>query len=93
MEDGRAQMRPVAFCEALKKMFDEVLQNACDRSVANAKHVVVELGDARVAVANDGATIPIAVHPDWDGQYVAEGVFTRFGSGTNFDDSLERQGL
>ena len=67
-----------------------MLQNACD--VKGCKSVVVELCDDHVAVANDGATIPIEVHADWGGQYIAEGVFTRFGSGSNFDDAADRQG-
>jgi len=109
--DGRAQRCDVLYCEALVKMFDEIVQNACDNSVSGKKKtkcIRVAVTADSVTVSNDGSTIPIDVHTDDDGnvdwwvagpdgtpvgQRTPEGVFTRFGSGANFNDALERQSI
>ncbi len=95
-EGGRACLKVVTHCEALKKLVDEVLQNACDNAVdplrplPRTKTVAVELKPDCVAVHNDGATIPIEKHAQW-GDWIASVIFSHFGSGSNLDDEQERQ--
>lgn len=96
-EGGKAVHRSVLHCQALKKMFDEVVQNACDnavdaqRQLPRTKVIAIELYADRVVVGNDGSTIPIEKHEAWD-DWIASVIFSHFGSGSNFDDDQERQG-
>ena len=78
---------------ALLKIFDEILVNAAD-SYARDKSMTtlkVTMTDFSVTVFNDGASIPIDVHPT-EKCHVPELIFGHLLAGENFDDSEDRFG-
>jgi DNA topoisomerase-2 len=94
--EGKAVRETVMYCEAAKKLFDEVLNNSTDNTTrarpgAPTTGIVVQVEPNKVVISNNGRTIPIEPKPEWDGQFIAEGLITRFGSSENFDDTVDRQ--
>jgi DNA topoisomerase-2 len=90
IEDGAAVRREIAASPALLKIFDEILVNAADSRARDASMTTlkVTVTDQTVSVWNDGATIPVAMHPE--GCYVPELIFGHLLTGENYDDALER---
>ena len=93
---GSVQATADGFCEAAKKMFDEVLQNACDNTTTTrpgkpTTHIDVTISTETICIVNDGRTIPIEQKADWNNQWIIEGLITRWGSSENFNDDIQRQ--
>jgi DNA topoisomerase-2 len=92
-EGGAVALRcaPVAYVPALYKLYDEVVSNALDASVKDAtvKHIAVTIGARALGVRNDGAGIPVEVHPA-TGLYVPQLIFSELHAGENFSEDEER---
>lgn len=78
-------VRTVLLAEALRKIFDEVVQNAFDNVKHGTRRVAVRVGDDdSITVCNDGATLALEPSKQDPAVYVPEMVFTRFLTGSNF---------
>ena len=88
----RMTRRQLLYSPALLKIIDEILVNAADnrhRSKGMSYiHISAEFKGKklRISVENDGATIPLEVHPK-EKMYVPELIFGNLLTGSNFDDS------
>lgn len=86
-----ARRATVEFVPALLKLFDEVVTNALDAATKDptVTNISVSLGDDFMSVRNNGAGMPVGVHPE-HGIPLVEMVFGHLNTGTNFDESEER---
>ncbi len=92
LDDTIMQRKRVLLCEGLKKIIDEITQNAMDnfdteRPGKPATKVALYMNDTHVIVCNNGRTIPFDVAKGKTIR-IPEMVFSRFGSGSNFDDDV-----
>ena len=84
--------KQLLYSPALLKIVDEILVNAADNRHRGENmsyidiSVVIKKKQLEITVENDGATIPIAMHPK-ENMYVPELIFGNLLTGTNFDDS------
>ena len=90
-DDGVMLERDVEYSPAFLKIFDEILVNAADNRVRGTRRIEVSLDQVRgrVTVSNDGAGLPVVLHPS-EGVYIPELVFGHLLTGSNFDDSSGR---
>ncbi|KAH9249528.1 hypothetical protein BASA81_012701 [Batrachochytrium salamandrivorans] len=80
------------YVPAMVKVFDEVLVNACDNAIrdpANTKSIAVEFDGKTFTVENDGAGIPILMHPK-EQLFIPEMVLGHLLTGSNFDKSQDK---
>ena len=96
--DGRRTMvlePSLPFIPGLYKIFDEIVVNALDQVYRLGKKgvgridVSVDSATGVIEVSNDGAGLPVEVHPE-HGCYVPELIFGHMLTSTNYDDSEER---
>lgn len=89
---NRMTRKQLLYSPALLKIVDEILVNAADNRHRGENMSYIDISVAikkkqlEISVENDGATIPIAMHPR-ENMYVPELIFGNLLTGTNFDDS------
>ena len=94
LSEKNAMIKRSAFISpALLKIFDEILVNAADSYARNKSMTTlkVTMTDYSVTIFNDGASIPIDMHPT-EKCHVPELIFGHLLAGENFDDSEDRFG-
>lgn len=97
-EGKRMEKRRVEYIPGLAKIFGEILGNAIDHwirqkdgdSPVKSIKVSVDRESGVVSVANDGAGIEVAKHPEHDDIYIPELIFGNLLTSTNYDDDVER---
>ena len=97
--DGGVRPRTVTVhaSPALLKLFDEVVQNACDNAQRDSTQRLIHARaaeDGTFSVHNDGRGIPIRLWATPEGEssahYLPEVLFGELLSGENFDDTAAR---
>ena len=93
-EDGKYKLItiPVECSQALVKFIDEAIVNSIDnqrRDLSQKFIKVAILENGEITVSNDGATVPIQKQ-DGTGLWKPTVVFSKFLSGSNFDDTESR---
>ena len=90
--DGRFEERDVRYVPALLKIFDEIFSNSIDESKRNKKldtiKVEIDRGKGSISVYDNGG-IPVVIHKDAK-MYVPTLIFSKLRTGSNFDDSEQR---
>ena len=81
---------------ALIKIFDEILSNSVDEhkrpgSTLNTIKVNIDVETGQISIWDNGG-IPVVIHKDTN-QYVPEMIFSNLRTGSNFDDSDDREGV
>lgn len=81
---------------ALIKIFDEILSNSVDEhkrpnSKLNTIKVTINRDNGQISIWDNGG-IPVVIHQD-SKQYVPEMIFSNLRTGSNFDDSDDREGV
>jgi len=106
-ESNKMVKETLKYNAGLYKIFDEILTNSVDHSIRlksfqendpdkkinllkNIK-VNIEKDTGIISVFNDGDGLDIILHPDHK-IYIPELIFGNLLSGTNYDDSIEREG-
>lgn len=87
----------VAVPPGLTQIVLEVLTNAWDhakRPGTHVKNIWVTMEDATglITVKNDGAGIPVRPHTQFPDLYLPSVLFSMYKSGSNFDDTVQREG-
>lgn len=73
------------------KIFDEILMNAIDNiNRGKTKNIDVKITKDYFEIVNDGNSIPIQHYSNDDKRYIPEVIFTQPRSGSNFDDTKQR---
>lgn len=93
-ETKKMERRNISVIPALVKIFSEILDNAIDESrrhpdILDWIRVTIE-DDGSISVADNGAGIPVEIHPQTD-KYVAETIFSNLRAGSNFNDDEDQQ--
>lgn len=91
LEDGKMIVKEITYNPGFLKIFDEIITNSVDehkRVGSKLKNIKVDITDNKISVWDDGG-IPVVKHKD-HGQWVAEMVFSSLKSGSNFDDTEDR---
>lgn len=91
-ETGLFTEEEVRYVPAFLKMFDEIFSNAVDESRRNKKldsiKVTIDTEKNSITVRDNGG-IPVVMHKDAK-MYVPEFLFSTLRSGSNFDDTVDR---
>lgn len=97
LENQKIEMKSITLPQAVERLFLEIISNAgdnADRSIRNGipcKLIKVEMTPETITVINDGAPIPIEMHPT-EGVWVPELIFGRLLTSSNYDTSKVRMG-
>ena len=83
--------KKINYIPGLLKIFDEILVNAADNKQRdkNMKKLKVTMDENCISVFNDGESIPIVIHKDFN-IYVAELIFGFLRTSSNYNDEKER---
>jgi DNA topoisomerase-2 len=88
-ETQRMLRRHISFSPALFKIFDEILVNAADNKMRDAKQtkidVTVDPETCTVSVFNDGAGIPVVRHKEYK-MWIPQLIFGNLLTSSNYDD-------
>jgi len=91
-EEKKFVEKDVQYVPALLKIFDEIFSNSIDESKRNKKldtiKITIDQVNGFISVFDNGG-IPVVMHKDTK-MWVPEMVFSSMRSGSNFDDSEER---
>jgi len=89
----RLTLRQVTYAPGLYKIFDEILVNAADHKVRDARmdtlRVNIDASAGRIVVENNGGGIPVEMHKD-EGVYVPELIFGHLLTSSNYDDGEKK---
>jgi DNA topoisomerase-2 len=91
-KDVCMEKRSLLHSPALLKLVDEILVNAADNRHRKKGMTYIDInavykkGQLKVSIENDGASIPIEMHPK-ENMYVPQLVFGNLLTGSNFDDN------
>jgi DNA gyrase/topoisomerase IV subunit B len=100
-KNGKIISKDITYSPGLYKIFDEIIVNAIDHAVrlytsnTDKKNLMSEIKvtinqvDGSISVWNNGKSIEIVKHPDYN-EYVPEIIFGNLRSSENFDDTKER---
>lgn len=90
-EDQRLVKKRVSVCPAMMRCFSEILNNAVDNVERPGKmtKIDISLDSNSCSISNDGAVIPIEIHPEWK-IYNHTLIFGHLLSGSNYDDTIAR---
>lgn len=96
-KDGKCEKKEVTVNDGLNKIISEVIDNAIDNAKKDppTKKIIIDIKNTlntfEVRVVNDGNHIPVEKRED--GQWLPHVLFGVMNSGSNFDDSVEREGI
>ena len=92
-DSERMVLKNVTYVPGLYKIFDEILVNAADNKVRDAKQdtIAVDIDTAlnTISVYNNGSGIPVDMHKE-EGVYVPELIFGHLLTSSNYDDSEKK---
>ena len=90
--DGKFVEKDVRYVPALLKIFDEIFSNSIDESKRNKKldtiKVTIDKKSGTISVYDNGG-IPVVMHKEVK-MYVPSMLFSRLRTGSNFDDTEQR---
>lgn len=90
--DGKFVEKDVRYVPALLKIFDEIFSNSIDESKRNKKldtiKVTIDKKSGTISVYDNGG-IPVVMHKEAK-MYVPSMLFSRLRTGSNFDDTEQR---
>lgn len=90
--DGKFVEKDVRYVPALLKIFDEIFSNSIDESKRNKKldtiKVTIDKKSGTISVYDNGG-IPVVIHKEAK-MYVPSMLFSRLRTGSNFDDTEQR---
>ncbi len=91
LKDGSFIHKKINYIPGLLKIFDEILVNAADNKQRDKsmKKLKVTIDENCISVFNDGESIPIVIHKDFD-VYVAELIFGFLRTSSNYNANEER---
>lgn len=92
LNDGLYEKEELTYNPGFLKLFDEIISNSVDEHKKNSKlnRIVVTVTDKTVRVLDNGG-IPVIQHTETK-KWIPEMVFSHLRSGSNFNDTEERQG-
>lgn len=85
----------LSICQALMKIFDEILVNAYDRTVLDIEppttEIIIEIDEdtSSIKIQNNGKSIDIRKHKKFKDIYIPQFIFTKLRTSTNYDKKKE----
>lgn len=88
----KMEQKEITYIPSFLKIFDEIITNSIDESKRNKKldkiEVIVDLKENKITVKDNGV-IPCVIHKELK-KYVCEVIFGELMSGSNYDDTEQR---
>jgi DNA topoisomerase-2 len=92
VKDESFQLKSLSFNPGFYKLFDELLVNAHDHAVRlkqrgstnPVKHIDIAATDSAITIRNDGESIDVEKHPDYN-VYIPQLIFGELLTSTNYD--------
>lgn len=94
-ENDELKYREIRLNNGLLKLFDEIFTNAADnlQRDTNISYIHVDINDNEITVTNDGKSIPLEfMKVDGKDFMIPEVIFTKFRSGSNFNNKTKTTG-